>query len=93
MNLKINAESCVKVEEATSYLSGGRTKRCLGDVAEVSQMPLKKGLSPRFYRLTIRLTPEIYEWVSRRACEENMPAAMFIRQVLRDVMRAEKRHA
>jgi predicted DNA binding CopG/RHH family protein len=56
-------------------------------------MPLKKGLSPRFYRLTIRLTPEIYKWVSRRACEENMPAAMFIRQVLRDVMRAEKRHA
>jgi predicted DNA binding CopG/RHH family protein len=56
-------------------------------------MPLKKGLSIRFYRLTIRLTPEIYEWVSRRACEENMPAAMFIRQVLRDVMRAEKRHA
>jgi len=56
-------------------------------------MPLKKGLSPRFYKLTIRLTPEIHEWVSRRAFEENMPAAMFIRQVLRDAMRAEKKHA
>jgi predicted DNA binding CopG/RHH family protein len=93
MNLKINAESCVKVKEATSYLSGGRTKkmsrRRRGGVADASE----KRAQPRFYRLTIRLTPEIYEWVSRRACEENMPAAMFIRQVLRDVMRAEKRHA
>jgi hypothetical protein len=93
MNLKINAESCVKVERRHLICPAAGRKRCLGDVAEVSQMPLKKGLSPRFYRLTIRLTPEIYEWVSRRACEENMPAAMFIRQVLRDVMRAEKRHA
>lgn len=56
-------------------------------------MPLKKSLEGRLYRMTLRLTPELRQWLLSKSRREKRPVSVLIRYILRRAMRAEGGHA
>ncbi|MEM0349395.1 MAG: hypothetical protein QXD24_04360 [Candidatus Caldarchaeum sp.] len=57
------------------------------NVRGVSEVPRKNALGDEVKRMTLRLPPDIYRWLCAGADKHGIPVSVYLRLLLREVMR------